>query len=136
MTMRRWERRGGAAIWAASLTALLTLGGCDNPAPSVSGSGQEATVKGVVKYKGKPVTEGTIRFDPANISRKDAKAVSAPIGKDGSYTLKTLVGGNSINVDLPAALTKGDPSLGMSSNNYDVPSGESTKDLDLGTPAP
>lgn len=128
MNTSDWRRRigGGAATWLA----LLALAGCNDGTPSASSSGSEATVHGVVKYKGEPVTEGTIRFDPANINRKMAKLVSAPIGKDGSYTIKTLVGGNTVGFDLPA-LAKKDPDVVYATFQYEVPSGDSTYNIDL-----
>ncbi len=126
--MRRMGWSGGIAAAVAS----IALAGCEGggSAPSVSGSTTEATVHGTVKYKGQPVEEGDIVFDPANVQRKTAAAVTAPIGKGGAYTIKTLVGGNTINVKLPK-LAKNDPSLVYVAIPYDVPSGDSTKDVDL-----
>lgn len=109
----------------------LTLVGCGEGAPSVSSSTTEVTVKGTVKYKGQPVKEGTIRFDPANIQRKDAQAVTAPIGADGTYTVKTLQGENTVSFDLPT-LVKKDFGLASTSLVYDAPAGESTYDPELG----
>jgi hypothetical protein len=76
-----------------------------------------------------------IRFDPANIQRRDAKAVSAPIGKDGTYTIKTLQGGNMIFFELPPDLTKKDPALVSFSKEQDVSSGDATLDIEL-SPCP
>ena len=129
--MRRSVLQGGFAV----LTTLLALSGCGGGAPSVSGSSTEATVHGVVKYKGQPVTEGEIRFDPANISRKDAKAVSAQIGKDGTYTLKTLTGENNVYFNVPELLKK-DPSLATAMSTFSVSSGDNTFDIDVSNPRP
>lgn len=41
---------------------------------------------------------GGITFDPSNIHRKDAEVRTAAIGKDGSYTVTTLVGENMVSV--------------------------------------
>jgi hypothetical protein len=134
--MRRHLTPSRPRALAASLTAMLgaslAASGCESGggAPSVSSSTTEATVHGTVKYKGTPINEGQIVFDPANIQRKSAAAVSAPLGKDGSYSVKTLVGGNSINFRLPA-LEKKDPSLAYATILFDVPGGDTTKDIDL-----
>ncbi len=45
-----------------------------------------------VTVNGKKASGGTILFDPLNVNRKSASAASAEIGKDGTYTIKTLVG--------------------------------------------
>src|SRR6516164_2652145 len=84
-------------------SALMVIGwGCDGR-PAVSSSTTEATVKGTVTIKGKPATKGTVEFDPANYQRKDVQARSAPINPDGTYTIKTLVGGNTVRVRGPEA---------------------------------
>jgi hypothetical protein len=79
--------------WLA-LALWMAGGGCGNP----SGSMEEATVKGIVRVRGKPVTNGQITFHASNINRRNAPTTNAPIGKDGSYTAKTLVGENSVTV--------------------------------------
>jgi len=132
ISMRRFMVRGGLA----ALAALFALTGCEGGGtPSVSGSNTEVTVKGKVTYKGQPVTEGEIRFDPANINRRDAKIVSAPIGKDGTYTVKTLQGENTVRFNLPT-LAKQDFGVASASITYDAPGGESTKDFELAPAAP
>ncbi|WP_020467360.1 hypothetical protein [Singulisphaera acidiphila] len=110
---------------------VLALAGCGDGAPAVSSSTTEVTVHGTVTYKGKPVKKGMIRFDPANIARRDAKAASASIGEDGTYTIKTLQGENSVGFELPD-LAKRDFALASASFVYDAPAGDSAKDFDLG----
>src|SRR4051794_10924741 len=85
MTDRLRPRCGG---WSAACCAatLILGGGCGDS--STSSSSTEATVHGTVTIKGKPASSGMVEFNPANINRKDVRAVSAPIGKDGSYSLK------------------------------------------------
>jgi hypothetical protein len=75
------------SLWVAG-------GGCGNP----FGSTEEATVKGIVRVRGKPATNGQITFRASNSNRRNAPTTNAPIGKDGSYTVKTLVGENSVTV--------------------------------------
>src|SRR5262245_45902495 len=69
--------------------------GCGS-SPPVSGSRDEATVSGVVRLHGKPVDNGTVVFNVANVNRPSAPPREAPIGKDGSYTIKTLLGENNV----------------------------------------
>lgn len=129
--MNDFNRHRHALARAAIAAVLFVAAGCAGESPpSVSTSTEEATVKGTVKYRGKPVTKGEIRFDPSNIRRNQAGPVSAPIGKDGSYTVKTLVGTNVVSFNIPA-LAKAAPKLVYTTFNYDVPAGESTYDVDL-----
>src|SRR3954464_13032273 len=107
-----------------AVPAILTGWGCGGGGtPSVSGSSQEVPVKGTVTIQGKPTTGGEIIFDPSNIKRPDAKARTAPIGKDGSYTITTLVGENTVTVS-----GKGVP---VNSNSVVVPSGGDTLPIDI-----
>src|SRR5262245_46326446 len=94
----RYARRTAAGLAAAA--TLWLAGGCGEgpPAGSVDSSKTEATVKGVVKVNGTPATEGELIFDPSNIYRKDAQPRTAPIGQDGSYTVKTLTGENAVRL--------------------------------------
>ncbi|SIN67885.1 hypothetical protein SAMN05444166_0032 [Singulisphaera sp. GP187] len=128
--MKRFVWRDGIAVKVTALMTVLALVGCGEGAPSVSSSTTEVAVHGTVKYKGQPVKDGSIRFDPANIQRKDAKAVSAPIGPDGTYTIKTLQGENTISFTLPE-LSKKDFSVASASFVYNAPVGESTYDVEL-----
>jgi len=130
--MRRFVMRSGLA----ALAAVVALAGCEGGnTPSVSGSSTEVTVHGTVTYKGQPVTEGQIQFDPANIKRRDAKIVSAPIGKDGSYTIKTLQGENTVRFQLPT-LSKQDFGVASASFPYDAPAGDSSFNIELTKPNP
>ena len=98
-------------------TALIAAWGCDGGggAPSASSSTEEATVQRTVTIKGVPAAGGEIQFDPANVNRK-VMPRTAPIGKDGTYTIKTLVGGNSVTVRGPAI----DKDLGLAANQQMV----------------
>ncbi|MEJ7640103.1 MAG: hypothetical protein WKF75_19590 [Singulisphaera sp.] len=57
-----------------------------------------------------------------------------PIGKDGSYTVKTLVGANRVSFAVPAMAH--DPLLQDLSLQYDVQSGDNTYDIELPPPPP
>src|SRR5437660_1146757 len=94
--MIRRLRYGGLAASALALGLVAGCGGAAAPS-----SRDEATVHGTVKVKGKPATRGTVRFNPSNVNRKDVGPVEAAIAKDGTYTLKTLVGANLITVTTP-----------------------------------
>jgi hypothetical protein len=122
--------RDKRALSVALVTAAIMgiLGGCEGSPPSVDTSNTEATVKGVVKVDGVPATEGEIIFDPANYKRKDVASRSAPISKDGSYTIKTLTGENQVK--LGGALVHKNAILGRMTRGLDVKAGESTFDFE------
>lgn len=118
--------------WAA-LALALACTGCDEHAgaPSVSSSTEEATVKGVVRVNGKAVTNGTVLFRCSNIRRPTASTHTAPINKDGTYSITTLVGENYVEVDckeLQAAKNRRYSDLEL---DVKVESGENTIDLDI-----
>jgi hypothetical protein len=114
------------------ITALLVVGwGCGDGKPSVSSSSEEATVKGTVTIFGKPATGGEVQFDPSNYRRKQAPMRSTKINKDGTYSIQTLVGENTIKVLGPEA-EKAKSSY--TSFDLDVKSGEQTFPIVLPKP--
>jgi hypothetical protein len=122
--------RRHAAGWLA--LALWIAGGCGNPdAPPVSGSMEEATVKGTVRVRGKPVTNGLVSFRSSNINRPAAPTREAPIGKDGTYTAKTLVGENFVDVTCKELTTRKNWVLMENERLVKIQSGENTLDIDL-----
>ncbi len=124
------KKRNPRALISIGLTlSFLVVFGC-NAALSVDSSSTEATVKGVVKIAGNPATEGEILFDASNIKRPDVPTRSAPIGKDGSYTIKTLTGENIIR--LGGAITKKNGSLQATKRALMVVSGENTFNFEVG----
>ena len=112
---------------ASSLAVLVGVVGCDGR-PSVDSSLNEVTVSGVVKVKGKPATGGEILFDPSNVDRTVGSR-SAPIGPDGSYTIKTYTGSNRIGFS--GAIATEHPGLFRAKLFFDVTSGGNKKDFDL-----
>jgi hypothetical protein len=121
------DRRGGiAGLLAAAALGLFV--GCAGSPPAVDTSNTEATVKGVVKVGGVPATEGEIIFNPANYKRKDATQRTAPIGKDGTYTITTLTGENQVK--LGGALAQRNPVLAREQRALDVQPGENTFDFE------
>ena len=71
--------------WSICLYALFVFScwGCG------SGSGTLPSlvpVKGIVKYKGQPLTKGTVRFEPDGYGRM----ATAQIQPDGTFVLSTL----------------------------------------------
>ncbi|SIN79461.1 hypothetical protein SAMN05444166_0899 [Singulisphaera sp. GP187] len=107
---------------------MVALSGCDQSggAPSVSSSTEEGTVHGTVTVNGKLASGGKILFDPSNIHRKSVSAASAEIGKDGTYSVKTLIGENLIRVESP------ETKKGMFNvDSFDVKSGDNTHDVAL-----
>lgn len=125
--MRRELRRPFAGLMTA--VALWGSGGCGDSPPSVDTSKTEAMVKGVVKIGGTPATEGEISFNPANYQRKDAATRTAPIGKDGTYTIKTLTGSNEVR--LGGSLAKKAGVLQSQNRMVEVKTGENLADFDF-----
>lgn len=120
------DRRGVCSlIVAASVLGLAW--GCGDGRPAATSSTEEATVSGTVTVKGKTATKGNVTFDPASYQRPVA-ARSAPIEKDGRYTIKTLVGHNAVRVSSPLLKGRDLDDLVLS---YDVKSGEQTFDIKL-----
>jgi hypothetical protein len=107
---------------------LAGLGsGCDGR-PAVDSSTTEATITGTVLIKGKPAKGGEIRFDPSNVDRTVGPR-SAPIGPDGTYTIKTYTGGNQIG--FAGSLASENPGLFRYKEYFEVRRGETKKDFDL-----
>ena len=123
--MRKVVRSGGLA-----LTLLFALSGCDGGAPPpASASTQQATVKGTVTRKGKPLPKVQVMFNPANINRRSAPAVTATVGADGHYELTTLSGENSVSLVGPEAAKIN--TLSSFNKSFDLKPGENTVDLDV-----
>ncbi|CAN5865022.1 hypothetical protein BH23PLA1_BH23PLA1_24090 [soil metagenome] len=87
-----------------ALALLAFVQGCDGGGPSATSSTTEATVNGTVTLDGKPLTWGSLSFDPANVSRPMEAPRMTTIEKDGTYSVTTLVGENTVVVsDVPGA---------------------------------
>jgi hypothetical protein len=120
--------RTRSATLSAALLTFALMPGCDDGKPSVDKSLTEATVSGKVSVRGTPATGGTILFNPSNSERTVATR-SAPIGKDGSYTITTLTGGNQVSFDGEIA-TK-NQGVGLAKEYVEVKTGANTADFDL-----
>jgi hypothetical protein len=111
-------------------TTFLVIGwGCSGT-PRVDTTTEEATVRGVITIKGKPVTSGRVIFDPANFKRK-VEPRKADIGKDGSYSIKTLVGENVVKLESNQVLKA---NLEMQFISTNVTPGDNTFDIKLPLP--
>ena len=124
--------RGRAGRGIAALVGLAVIAGCTET-PSTSSTDEKALIKGVVNFQGKPVKKGTITFDPSNVNRRMASAVTEPIKEDGSYAVTTLVGRNTVSFNLPGLGTAKNK-LNYSQVNYEVKSGENSFNIDLPLP--
>jgi hypothetical protein len=124
--------RGCPPVWpSAGLAAwLVACSGC-GPAPPGPAPSAEATVHGKVTIKGVPARGGRIYFDPTTVSRQSAPVASAEIRRDGTYTVRTWVGENRVNVETPE--TRKDPDLSVP-EPFDVKSGDNTLDVTLPHP--
>jgi hypothetical protein len=124
------QLRRGVSVATACAGVLVLVGGCGSPAASSSST--EATVHGTVKLKGKLVTSGKVSFNPANVNRKDAAIATAEIAKDGTYTVKTLVGYNMVSVTTPEIVK--DPVLQYNRVQHNVAAGEDTYNIEVTPP--
>ncbi|MFM7592921.1 MAG: hypothetical protein ACKO85_14130 [Isosphaeraceae bacterium] len=100
-------------------------------APAVSSSKEEAQVKGVVSLQGKPLNNGRVLFSPVNIKRTDAQARQAQIGKDGTYSLTTLVGDNLVQIDCRELQLPKNRAIADTERSVVVKSGENVIDLKI-----
>jgi hypothetical protein len=115
-----------------TVMVLVVVGGCRfSDAPAISGSTEEATVKGTVRIRGKPATNGVVSFRTSNVNRPNVPLKEAPIGKDGSYTVTTLVGQNFVEVSCKELFTAKNRVLLENEQLVNINSGENTLDIDL-----
>ena len=123
------SRTRSLSMTAVGLLAMASAGGCGDGKPSTDTSLNEATVSGVVKANGSPVSEGgTIAFNPSNYGRK-VPARTAEIGSDGHYTIKTYTGDNQVSYG--GAVAKKHPGVGLRHDYATVKAGENTFDFDV-----
>jgi hypothetical protein len=120
-------------VLVGSAAVMLILAGCGGT-PYLESSTQEATVKGTVKVRGKPIDGGDLLFNASNSNRK-VETRDAPVGKDGTYTVKAYVGLNIVTLTPPKARTNAQDKaffgVGYDEKPVDVKSGENTADLDF-----
>jgi hypothetical protein len=121
-------RRRVLVVLALTLPGVALVAGCGDGKPSMDTSPTEATVSGVVSVKGVPATGGAILFNPSNAGRI-VPTRSAPIGPDGTYTIKTLTGTNQVSFE--GEVAKKNAGVGLVKDFAEVTSGENKKDFDL-----
>lgn len=109
------SRSVGVCRSACFATGLLALAGC-------GGSSHPATVAvgGTVSFKGAPLTNGTVRFNPVDAQK--GRPAEGKIDANGKFTLSTFVPGDG-------ALA-GD--YGVSVTSYKAGEEKLAKDKDLG----
>jgi hypothetical protein len=81
-TTMRFRRTSAAAVIAATV-AIASVVGCSED----DGIGARYHVGGLVKYKGEPVTRGTVTFVPDD--KGAGRTATGDIQSNGSYTLTT-----------------------------------------------
>jgi hypothetical protein len=123
--------RAKQRIVGLAAVVLIPGWGCSGggATPSVSSATEEATVTGVVTVNGQPPAHGEITFDPTNINRPTASPRSVKVDTDGKYSVKTLVGENSVTVHGPT-IDK-DPGLSTNSRIVDVKPGTNSVPIEL-----
>lgn len=116
---------------ASMLTASLLSSGCGDSPPSVETSNTEATVKGIVTVNTVPAKEGELIFNPSNYKRPDAAPRTTKIDSTGAYSIKTLVGENTVKFG--GSLARQNPTLQYKQKIVNVKSGENTFDISVET---
>jgi hypothetical protein len=122
--------RRRAALSLAIVPAFLAFWGCNDSPPPVVSSKAQATVKGTVTINGTPATTGSVVFDGSNKDRPDATPVTAPIGKDGTYTIQAYIGENRITVT-GKELIAPNPELQRERRVFNVQAGDNTFDINF-----
>lgn len=126
--MPRWQFRTLPLVVLAVVWLIPTVG-CGGGRPPVETSTTEATVHGKVLVNGQPVKTGQVWFDPANYRRKDVAARSVDVAEDGTYSITTLIGENSVRYEGPA--TSRDRELDGVIQGFDVKEGDNQFDIIL-----
>ena len=102
-----------------ALTVLALISGCNSPPYEV------AVVKGVVKFDGKPLTEGSVTFSPlaSGENKKVGKPAFADLMPDGSFTLSTysLFDGAVVGIHRASISTGADESYTYDEKGNRVP---------------
>jgi hypothetical protein len=123
------HRRVACMMLVAITTSVFVVIGCGDSHPPVDSSLTEATVKGVIKLKGKPaVGGGRVMFNPSNVERKVA-AATAEIKEDGSFFLKTYTGGNEVKFSGP--FISEERGLALTTRYCELEPGENIINFDL-----
>ncbi len=126
MTVLR--RRGALLLAMALLPSGIAVPGCGDGKPYTDTSMNEASVTGVVKANGEPVTGGIISFNASNSGRVVPER-TAEIGPDGRYSLKAFTGDNRVGYG--GELAKKYTGVGLRKDFAAVESGENTFDFDI-----
>jgi hypothetical protein len=129
--------RGRLRAACLSVVYLTAFGGCGEHAgaPPVESSMEEATVKGTVRVRGRPVSGGTIRWSAANINRPKASDREVPINKDGTYAVKAFLGQNFVEINSRELRTPALRQYNDDGQTAMVKPGENTVDFDFPPPA-
>jgi hypothetical protein len=112
---------------------LVAAAGCSsNPAASaLTSSMEEATLHGTVRVNGKPVNNGTLSFRTAHINRPKSPTKSVEIGKDGSYSVTTVVGENQVEVTCKELNAKDTKKFRGTEQLIMVQSGDNAVDIEI-----
>ncbi|SIO36113.1 hypothetical protein SAMN05444166_4092 [Singulisphaera sp. GP187] len=124
--MRRRRFLDGVAVAAVLMTTLAGCGSRETPGETTL---DEAQVKGTAKFHGKTLDGGTLHFNASNAKRV-VGARDATIEKDGTFTIKTLVGQNVVTIT-PKSRTKATYGLEYEEKTIEVKSGENPIDIEF-----
>mgnify|MGYP006972408294 CR=1 FL=1 len=112
------------------LCCALIVAGCSEK-PNVTGSMEEAKVKGVVRVRGKAVNNGSVTFRASNINRPNAPTKETPIGKDGTFEVSAFIGNNFVEVSCKELMQPKNRMLLENERMIEIKPGDNTLDLDI-----
>jgi hypothetical protein len=91
-------------------------------------------VKGTVKVRGRLVDGGVLHFNASNPNRR-VETRDAPVGPDGTYTVRAYIGLNIVTFTPPKARSKAAEKaffgVGYDERPVYVKAGENTADLEF-----
>jgi hypothetical protein len=131
MTRRHFAGWQVLAVAAWACPWICTGCGNSQQGPLLSASMEEATVTGIVRVRGTPVTNGRVGFRAANINRPNAPYRETEIGKDGRYTIKALIGDNTVDVTCKELAQPKNRQFIDNNQTIRVSSGENQIDIDI-----
>jgi hypothetical protein len=103
----------------AAVALLASAWGCrSGDAPTETAT--EATVKGTVKWRNRPMTRGQVKFKQSHADRRSALARTAEIHRDGSYELTAPVGRNIVEVTGPKFYASKEFDVKDGTNRFDI----------------
>ncbi len=108
-----------AAIAVAAALLLASASGCSSSSP-VTDAVTEATVKGTITWRKKPITQGVVKFKRPHAERGSPPLRTAEIHRDGSYEVTVPVGRSVIEASGPKFYVSKEFEVKEGTNRLDI----------------